>query len=54
VVTSVLMVSAAVEVHGGGDGGLDVNTGWWNPDGGGAILAARLENPRRGWGWGYK
>jgi hypothetical protein len=52
--SSVLMASVAVEVHGGDSGGPNVNAGWWNPDGSGAILAARLGNLRRGWGWGYK
>jgi hypothetical protein len=50
--TSVLMVSTVMEVHGGNGGGPDVDAGRWNPDGGGAILVARLGNPRRGWGGG--
>jgi hypothetical protein len=39
-----------VEVHGVVGGDPDVDARWWNPDGGGVILAARLGNPRRGWG----
>jgi hypothetical protein len=39
-----------VEVHGVVGGDPDVDARWWNPDGGGVILAARLGNPRRRWG----
>jgi hypothetical protein len=39
------MALVAVEVHGGDDRGPNVDTGRWNLDEGGTILAARLGNP---------
>jgi hypothetical protein len=50
--TSVLLASVTIEVHGCDSGCPDVDAGWWNPDGGGVILAAWLGNRRRGWGGG--